>query len=123
MNGPFKAGEADNCTFKVRGLKQKLQETNKRGIAHGGYPGNPTLLSTPNNHDSKPAKLFKSQALKHHETFNGMTKRFDCLSGRFRHSVYKFAQCFEAVCVICQYQCDMGEPLYDALIEGMLEDE
>jgi hypothetical protein len=67
MNGPFKAGEADNRTFKIRGLKQKLQEMNKRGIADGGYPGNPTLLSTPNNHDSKPAKLFKSRALKRHE--------------------------------------------------------
>jgi hypothetical protein len=123
MRGPFKAGESDNQTFQIRGLKEKLETVKKRGIADGGYPGHPKLLSTPNNHDSKPVKLFKSRALKRHETFNGMTKRFECLRNRFRHDKAKFAQCFEAVCVICQYQCDMGEPLYDILIEGMLEDE
>jgi hypothetical protein len=123
MNGPFKAGESDNGTFKRRGLKAKLLATGKRGIADGGYPGNPELLSTPNHHNSKAVKKFKSRALKRHEKFNGMTKNFDCLSGRFRHSVERFSQCFEAVCVICQYQLEMGDPLYDILIEGVIEEE
>lgn len=59
-------------------------------------------------------------ALKRHEHFNGYTKTFACLSGRFHHhSVVQFASCFEAVCVICQYQMENGYPLFDILIEDM----
>lgn len=121
MNGPFRAGESDNRIFKRYGLKAKLNATGKRGIGDGGYTGHPKLLSTPNYHDSEAVKLFKSRALKRHETFNGMTKNFDCLSGRFRHNQDKFALCFEAVCVICQYQCELTDPLYDIIIEGMVD--
>jgi hypothetical protein len=122
MNGPFKAGESDNGTLKKRGLKAKLEAAGKRGIDDSGYPGHPELLSTPNNHDFKAVKKFKSRALKWHEKFNGMTKNFDCLSGCFFHSVEQFSQCFEVICVICQYQLEMGDPLYDVLIEGLLEE-
>ena len=121
MNGPFPAGESDNKTFKNRGLKAKLESLGKRGIADGGYPGHPKLLSTPNNHDSKQVKKFKSRALKRHEAFNGMTKRFDSLNGRFRHSVDRFGSCFEAVCVLCQYMLENGEPLYDIMIKELFE--
>lgn len=120
MNGPFKAGRSDNSIFQKEGLKQKLSATGKRGIADGGYPGSPTLLSTPNHHDAKSVKMFKSRALKRHEKFNGMIKTFDCLKGRFRHSVGRFEQCMESVCVICQYKVEMGEPLYDVLIESVV---
>jgi hypothetical protein len=119
MNGPYPAGDSDLRIFKRRGLKKKLTEANKRGIADSGYPGYPTLLSTPNNHDSKEVKRFKSRALKRHENFNGMTKTFDCLSGRFRHGSKRFETCFEAVCVVCQYQLENGHPLYDVLIDGL----
>jgi len=119
MNGPYPAGDSDLRIFKRKGLKEKLTEANKRGIADSGYPGYPTLLSTPNSHDSKEVKRFKSRALKRHENFNGMTKTFDCLSGRFRHGSKRFATCFEAVCVVCQYQLENGHPLYDVLIDGL----
>jgi hypothetical protein len=81
MNGPYPAGDSDLKMFKRKGLKEKLTEADKRGIADSGYGGYPTLLSTPNSHDSKEVKRFKSRALKRHEKFNGMTKTFDCLSG------------------------------------------
>ena len=42
------------------------------------------------------------------------------LDGRFRHSIKRFEDCFEAVCVICQYQIENGYDLYDILIEDML---
>jgi hypothetical protein len=119
MNGPFKAGTNDVTIFKNNGLKQKLREAGKRGIGDGGYNGHAAQLSTPNSHDSKGVKTFKGRALKRHERFNGYTKAFDCLSGRFRHSVDRFATCFEAVCVICQYQIENGNDLYDILIEDM----
>lgn len=120
MNGKFKAGLSDNKIFKNKGLKDKLTEGGKMAIADGGYPGHPNVLSTPNHHDSKSVKLFKSRALKRHEKFNGMIKHFDCLKGRFRHSVDRFESCVEAVCVICQYRMEMGEPLYDVLIDAVV---
>lgn len=121
LNGPFPAGKSDLHIFKHKGLKELLREKKKRGIADGGYPGYPDLLSTPNALDSKLIKKFKSRALKRHETFNGMTKNFDCLSVRFRHDVDSFALFFEAVCVICQYRIEHDQPLYDILVEGIFD--
>jgi hypothetical protein len=121
MNGPFKAGTNDVKIFKQKGLKQKLRETGKKGIGDGGYGGHTAQLSHLNSHDSKEVKTFKGRALKRHERFNGYTKVFDCLSGRFRHSVDRFANCFEAVCVICQYQMENGNDLYDIHIEDMVK--
>ena len=123
MNGPFKAGRSDNSIFKKEGLLTQLEKTGKRGIADGGYPGHPKVLSTPNNHDSKPVKVFKSRALKRHEKFNGLIKHFDCLKGRFRHSAERFQQCLEAVCVICQYKIERTHPLFDVLIEAVFKED
>jgi hypothetical protein len=119
MKGPTKAGGNDLSVVLRKGLKKKLIATKKKGIGDGGYIGHPGELSTPNSHDSKEAKKFKSRTLKRHENFNGLTKIFDCLSGRFRHSVDRFKNCFEAACVICQYKMENGSPLYDILIEDM----
>jgi hypothetical protein len=90
MNGPFKAGLNDITIFTNEGLKEKLRATGKKAIGDGGYSGHSQQISTPNSHDSKQVKKFKSRALKRQEKFNGMTKNFDCLSGRFRHSVDRF---------------------------------
>jgi hypothetical protein len=117
MNGPFKAGTNDVKLFLKKGLNQKLQEADRRGIGDGGYCGHAVQSSTPNAHDSKEVKMFKGRALKRHERFNGYTKAFDCHSGCFQHSVNWFANCFEAVCVICHYQIENGNDLYDILIE------
>jgi hypothetical protein len=122
MNGPFPAGLNDITIFTKKGLKQKLKSCGKLAIGDGGYNGHPEEISSTNAHDSKEVKRFKSRALKRHERFNGYTKAFDCLSGRFRHSTDRFANCFEAVCVICQYQVENGYDLYDILLEDMLYD-
>lgn len=52
-----------------------------------------------------------------------MIKEFDCLKGWFRHSTEKFAICFEAAYVLCQYKMDNGRPLLDILIPSVFEDE
>ncbi len=121
MNGPFKAGLNDITIFTNKGLKEKLRANGKKAIGDGGYSGHSQQISTPNSRDSKQVKKFKSRALKRQEKFNGMTKNFDCLSGRFRHSVDRFKNCFEAVCVICQYQIENDRPLYDVLIDDLME--
>jgi hypothetical protein len=123
MKGPFKAGLNDIKIFTTKGLKAKLRATGKMAIGDGGYSGHPYQVSTPNSYESQQCKKFKSRALKRHERFNGLTKAFGCLSGRFRHSVDRFKNCFEAVCVICQYQVETDTPLYDILIEELMEKE
>lgn len=121
LNGPFKAGESDQKTFRERGLRAKLRQHGKKVIADGGYHAEEDfdVLALPNTLDKPLVKKFKRRALKRHEKFNGMTKTFNCLSQRFRHPIHRFPDCFEAVCVICQYQLDMGSPLYNVLVNGM----
>lgn len=121
MSGPHPAGRSDNSIFQKEGLMAKLVASGKRVIGDGGYPGHAKAISTPNKHDGKAVKLFKSRALKRHEKFNGMIKHFDCLKGRFRHSVDRFAECMEAVCVICQYKCEMGDQLYNVLVQVVVD--
>jgi hypothetical protein len=92
-------------------------------IGDGGYVGHIYQCSTPNNHNPKQLKKFKLRTLKRHEQFNGLTKAFDCLSGRFCHIVDRFTNCFEEVFVICQYQVEMEYPLFEVIIEELVEDE
>jgi len=118
MKGPYPCGRnLDRRIFrKVNGLRAQLRATNKKGIADGGYTGDPKRLSTPNAHDHPSVAKFKRRALRRHERFNAMTKTFKCLDSRFRHGERKFKVCFEAVCVICQYQLEFGQPLFEILV-------
>jgi hypothetical protein len=120
MNGPFKAGQNDARIFRDHGLRNRLRAIGKKAIGDRGYQGYHNECSTYNPHDSRNVKKFKSRALKRHETFNFMTKSFRCLDGRFRHSPARFATCFEAVCVICQYKLEHNVKLYDVLIEDLM---
>jgi hypothetical protein len=52
-----------------------------------------------------------------------MTKCFGCVSGRFRHGVDYFATYFEAICVTCQYQLEDDMPLFDVLIEDIMDED
>ena len=119
MNGPFMAGGNDKPALKNKGLKAKLLAIGKKGIGECGYFGHQCVIACPNPHDDAKVAKFKSRALKQRNTFNGQTKLFDCLSGRFRHSIDCFKNCFEAVCVICQYQIEIVDPLFDIIVEGM----
>jgi hypothetical protein len=120
MNGPYKAGQNDVLIFTTKGLKAKLLATGKKAIGDGGYQGHQETIIAPNSHDSRDVRIFKSRALLRHEKFNGLTKNFDCLSRRFRHGDDRFKICFEAICVICQYQIENDSPLFDILVEDLL---
>ena len=111
MNGPFRAGTADKNIFANHGLKDKIPE-GKRGIADGGYSGHPGQLALPNSKDGVRLKNFKSRARLRHETFNGRIKKFNILTEVFRHGIEKHQYAFQAVCVIAQYQMDIGSQLY-----------
>ena len=122
MNGPFKAGRNDLNIFTGEGLEERLRILGKKSLGDGGYAGHHKTVSSPNAHDSYQVKRFKSRGLKRQEDFNGMTKVFKILSGRFRHPLHKFPVAFEAVCVICQYKIESDEPLYDILVEDLLNE-
>lgn len=111
ISGPYPAGNPDIVVFRKSGIKDKIP-AGMKGIADNGYRGEPNVLSTPNQLDSKELKLFKQRARAHHETFNGRIKNFKCLDTRFRHTMEKHKTVFEAVCVICQYQMDAGFTLF-----------
>ena len=122
MNGPFKAGRNDLNIFTQEGLEERLRILGKKSLGDGGYAGHHETVSSPNAHDSYQVKRFKSRGLKRQEDFNGMTKVFNILKHRFRHPLHKFPVAFEAVCVICQYKIESDEPLYDILVEALLNE-
>lgn len=93
-------------------LKGKIP-AGKRVIADNAYRKESNTVSAPNSQDADELRKFKSRARARHETLNGRLKFFKCLSERFRHGVEKHQVCFEAVCVIVQYQMENGSPLFD----------
>ena len=121
MNGPFRGGENDVTIFRKHGLKDRLQALGKKVIGDRGYRGEKGLVSMINPLDSEGISRFKSRALHRHEAFNGKVKEFDALSNRFRHGSEKFKTMFEAVCVVCQYRTELETPLYDILIQDVLD--
>jgi hypothetical protein len=122
MKGPYAGGANDLKVFIMKGLKQMLLADGIKAIGNGGYHGHQKSISAPNLHDSANVRLFKSRVLKQHETFNGHMKNFDSLSGRFCHSVDRFENCFEVICVACQYQIEIETPLFDIIVQGIMFD-
>ena len=116
MNGAFKSGANDKTNFVQEGLKEKLRLVGKKALGDKIYNGHNNEVSTFNAFDSDRIKSLKSRAQMRHEKFNGMVKEYESVSVQYRHRVKeKFEACFEAVCVICQYRMDHGEPLYELL--------
>lgn len=116
MNGPFLSGANDKTNFVNRGLKDKLRAEGKKALGDKIYNGHDDEVSTFNAFDNDRVKQLKSRAQMRHEKFNGMVKEFASVNVQYRHKTQdKFASCFEAVCVICQYRMDHGEPLYELL--------
>jgi DDE superfamily endonuclease len=114
IDGPFPASRNDQGVFN-ESLRDKISPM-KRVIVDKGYKNADPKLCKPSSHDSKEMREFKSRARARHESFNGRIKIFHCLSQRFRHGVGKHQHCFEAVCVICQYQLECGSPLFDVFL-------
>ena len=119
MNGPFLPGKYnDNTIFADFGLKAKLKQCGKKGLADKIYNGHPDECSTFNAIDSKKVKELKARTQMRHEQFNSMVKEFKVTSTKFRHKSDKLnqhKQCFEAVTVICQYMMEHDQPLFDLM--------
>jgi hypothetical protein len=120
FSGPWPAGMTDSTIYKEKGLEAKIPAT-CAGIADGGYPskkkGKPVSVNklvNANSQDTEEVRRFKALARARHESVNKRFKRFRCLLDRFRHSpLDKHEPIFTAVCVIVQYQMDLGQPLFE----------
>ena len=111
LNGPFPAGQHDITIFRKK-LKEMIPK-GKKVIGDNGYRGEKKIIATPNSHDPPALGKFKSRARSRHETFNGKIKAYMILDNRFRHGEEKHKTVFEAMCVIVQYQMELGSPLFD----------
>lgn len=112
FSGPWPAGTSDITIFnKPGGLKSKLKNGNM-GVADNGYPSR--KLAKPSSKDLDDVRKFKAIARARHETVNKRLKVFQSLVQRFRHSpADKHELIFSSVCVIVQYQMELGQPLFD----------
>jgi hypothetical protein len=118
LNGGHIGGTHDLVMFRdpeTGGLKEYLLATGgKMAIADRGYATAELdeigMFALPRSTDSQELGHFKSRARCRHETLNGRLKNFKCLQDTFRHGMDNHKTCFEAVCVIVQYQMDNGYP-------------
>lgn len=106
MKGPAKAG-MDDLTIYRSELKDKIP-AGKLAIVDGGYKD---FEARPNSHDSTELRNFRARARARQEAFNSRLKRFHCLTRSFRHSMDRHKIGMEAICVICQFEIDLGTPL------------
>ena len=114
INGPFLPSTHDITIFrKPHGLMSKIPD-GKRAIGDSGYKGEPSKVATKNHLDSEEVAKFKNRVRARHENFNGRIKFDKVLDERFRHGLDKHKVCFEAVCVLTQYELENGNPLMDA---------
>lgn len=119
INGPFKAGTRDIDMFNApAGLGSKIP-AGKKVLVDQGYPGVPDkVVQKVRDVDSPEVYDFKNRALARHETFNGRLKNYQVLFDMFRHrgpnsQFMPFHKTvFEACCVLVQYECDNGHPLF-----------
>jgi hypothetical protein len=103
ISGPHAGGKHDLIIFR-EGLKQKIAP-GKKVHTDRGYNSNfadGSMLSMPNNLDSKGLQNFKSRSRLHLETLNGRLKKYECLNQTFRHGKEKQSLAFKAVIVTIQ---------------------
>jgi hypothetical protein len=116
--GPYPAGGYNDIKmFKEGGLQRFLLSRGKKAIADAIYANVGGGTSCPNTkYESKTTNTYKRRARARMESFNGRIKSFGILYQTFRHKkdrMRKHQTCFEAVCIIVQYQMENGSPLFE----------
>ena len=116
--GPYPAGGySDIIMFQQGGLQRFLLSHGKEAIADAIYARAGGGASTPNTKfETKATNTYRRRARARMESFNGRINFFGILSQTFRHKkdrMRKHQICFEAICVIVQYQMENGSPLFE----------
>lgn len=96
------------------GLRSKIPD-GKIAVADRGYrrTGGDPKVATPNSLDSVQLRTFKARCQMRQESFHSRIKRFRALQDGFRHGEDRHQTCFEAVCVLCVYEMELVNPLFD----------
>jgi DDE superfamily endonuclease len=112
VNGPFKATMHDKTIFS-NGLLQRIP-AGKRVIADSSYKKVP-CISTHSSMDSEEVRRFKARVRSRHENFNERLERWESLKTCWKHGVVddKHEIVLDAVAVLCAYQIELEEPLFD----------
>jgi hypothetical protein len=117
IKGPFPASQHDITTFRSKdapgeGLIDKIAE-GKRAVGDSGYQGEPNKITITREGHSKELKKYLGRVKSRHETFNSRIKSFKVLDTAFRHGFKQHQQCFEAVCILVQYDIENGHGLFE----------
>jgi len=96
------------------GLRERIPN-GKKVIADRGYrgAGGDAKVAQPNSFDSDALREFKARGCLRQECFHARIKLFKALDGKFRHSREYHQTIFEAVCVLCVYEMELVNPLFD----------
>ena len=108
--GPTRPGKDNDLDVFRMELKQKMLDElpGRRIIADKGYRGEPDIISTFNEFDTREMWEFKDRAQARHETFNQRLKCYKILAKPFRHGVENHRVAFEACCAVVSYQIESG---------------
>ena len=113
LKGPDPAGQSDMQEYQAE-LKD-LMPDGKKIVVDGGYNDKADKkLSRSNANDDRQLRKFKARAKARQESFHSRVKRFESVATTpFRHGMDRHKTCFEAICVICQYEMELVSPLFD----------
>lgn len=104
----------DNDRVVYDQLLRHMIPMGKKVVADRGYrKADDPNIATPNEYDDNELKVFKARARMRQEAFHSRLKCYRCLSAEFRHGEDRHARCFEAICVIKQYEMELVSPLFD----------
>jgi len=113
--GPVKAS-SDEITLFRENLKPHLPPgkyvTVDKGMKSGSDETERDMLAFPNETDSQELKKFKARVRCRQEHFHSRLKSYECLSQLFRHGMAKHKLCVEAICLLVQYDLDMGSEIF-----------
>jgi len=113
INGPHPAAMHDMTMFNSPdGVGTQLLP-GEQAVADRLYNG--PQVAVRNEFNTAEVRGFKRHVRARHETFNGRIKSFKILDTKFRHGVEKHQACFEACCVIVQYDMETGRPLFQVI--------
>jgi len=108
LSGPDHAG-ADNDLGRYRKELKDLIPNGVVAVTDGGYNDHSDpKLAQPNSHDTPELRTFKARGRMRQECFHGRVEKFNCLTNDFRHDKDRHGQMFTAICIIVQYEMDMG---------------
>jgi len=94
------------------GIQSKVP-AGKKIVTDKLYNGYGSCFVTPNPRDPKPLRKFKDRCRARQESVNMRLKRYEILAGVYRHKRAYHTVIFRAVCVIVQYEMELGEPIFD----------